>query len=75
MVQRFFLNRINTKPAAPAIGSQHYPILNALPNETKSALAFLQFAKARTQLALDAPVGQHRPPARRMIRLTQLCDH
>src|SRR5438128_7856893 len=48
MVQRFFLDRIDTKPAAPAISGQHDPVAQALPNETKTALAIIQFAKSRT---------------------------
>src|SRR4029450_3291862 len=75
MVQRFLLNRIDTKPAAAAIGGQHHPIADPLPNETKSALAIVELAKPRTQSALNALIRQHRPPAARIIRLRHLCDH
>ena len=75
MVQRFLLNGIDTKSAAPAIGRQNHPIAHALPNETKPALAFIEFAKPRTQPALDTPIRQRLPPTRRIIGLRQLCDH
>src|SRR5882724_610247 len=75
MVQGFLLDRIDTKPAAPAIGGQHHSIARPLTHKTKTALTFVQFAKARTQPALNAPVGEHHPPAARKIRLRQLCDH
>ena len=35
-------------------------------NETGTALTFVQLAIARTQIALNAPIGQRVPPARRM---------
>src|SRR5262249_55456026 len=75
MVQRLFLNRIDTEPAASAIGSQRDPIAHALPDKTKSALALVQFATPRAQAALNAPIGQHHPPARWIISLTQLRDY
>jgi hypothetical protein len=34
-----------------------------LPDETKSTLVFMQFAKTWTKPALDAPIRQHYPPA------------
>src|SRR5262249_10251860 len=75
MIQRFLFNRIDTKPAAPAIGGQHYLIGHPLPDETESALPFVQLAKPRTQPALDASIGQHRPPPRSIIRLRQRGEH
>src|SRR5215471_18688831 len=56
MVKRFLLDRIDAKPAAPAISREHHPIAHALPNETKSALSFVQLAKPRTQSAFNAPI-------------------
>ena len=55
MVQGFLLNRIDTESAAAAISRESDPIAHALPNETESALTFVQLAKPRTQSALDAP--------------------
>jgi hypothetical protein len=75
MVQWFLFNRIDAKPAAPTIGRERHPIAHALPNETKSALSFVELAKSRTKAALDAAVREHHPPASRVIGLRQLCDH
>src|SRR5207253_4320539 len=75
MVQRFLFNRIDTKSAAPAIRGQYHPIAHPLPDETESALSFIEFAKSRTEPALDTPVRQRLPPTRRIIGLRQLCDH
>lgn len=75
MIQRFLFNRIDTKPAAPAISRQHHSIVCALSDKTKSALSVMQFAKSRTEPALDAPIRQHHPPATGIIRLCQRCDH
>jgi hypothetical protein len=69
MVQRFLLNRIDAKPAAPAISREHHPIVHSLPNETKSALPFVQLAKPWTQSAFNAPIRKHCPPAPVIIRL------
>jgi hypothetical protein len=69
MIQRFLFNRIDTKPAAPAISRQHHSVAHALPHKTKSALAITQFAKSRTKPAFDAPVRQYHPPATGVVRL------
>src|SRR5439155_1999772 len=75
MIQRFLLDRIDTKSAASAVGRQHHPIANSLTHKAKSALTFIQLAKPRAEPALNASIGQHRPPATGVIRLHQLCDH
>src|SRR4029077_12085867 len=75
MVQRLLLNRIDAEPAAPTVRGQHDSIAHALPNETESALSFVQLAKTRTYPAFDTPIGQHRPPATWIIRLSQLRHH
>jgi hypothetical protein len=41
MIQRFLFNWIDTKPAAPAISSQHHLIASALPDKTEPALTFV----------------------------------
>src|SRR5262249_2916949 len=75
MIERFLLDRIDTKPAAPAIRCEHHPVADALPNKTKTALTFVELAIARTQPALDAPIFRHRPPTPGIIGLLQLRDH
>jgi hypothetical protein len=69
MVQRFLFNRIDAKPAAPAIRGHNHPIAQSLPDETESALAFVELTKSRAQPAFDAPIWQHRPPATHLIGL------
>jgi hypothetical protein len=75
MVQWLLLDRIDAKSAAPSIGGQDHAVAHPLPNETESALSFVELAKSRTKPALYAPVRQHRPPPPGIIRLPQLCDH
>src|SRR5438132_14168376 len=75
MIQRFLLDRIDTKSAASAVGRQHHPIANSLTHKAKSALSFVQLAKPRTEPALDAALRQQDPPATRIVRLCQLSDH
>jgi hypothetical protein len=75
MIQRFLFNWIDTESTASAISRKHHPIAHALPDKTKPALAFIELAKSRTQLAFDAPVGQHRPPSTGIIRLFRRRDH
>jgi hypothetical protein len=69
MVQWLFFDRINTKAAAAAVGREHHPITDALPNEAETALPVIQFAEARAKPALDSPVWQSLPPAATIIRL------
>src|SRR5206468_8654136 len=75
MIQRFLLNGVDAKPAAPAISCEHHSVTNSLPNETESALAFIEFAEPRTQPTLDPTIRQHLPPTPWIIGLSQLCDH
>src|SRR5262249_18349799 len=72
MIERLFLDRIDAEPATTAVSGQSHPVARSLAHETESALAFVEFAKARTEPAFDAPVGQHCPPTAWVIRL---CDH
>ena len=67
MVQRLFLDRIDTEPAAATISRKNHLVTHTLTHETEPALTIVQFAKTRTEPALDAPVGQQRPPATGMI--------
>jgi hypothetical protein len=66
MVERLFFHRIDAKAGGPAVGRQHHPSLVALAHEAKTALAFVQPAVARAQIALHAPIGQRVPPFSRM---------
>src|ERR1051325_3963273 len=75
MVQWLILNLIDAKSAAPAVSGQHYLIPHPPTHKTKSALSFIQFAKARTKPALDAPIRQHHPPLSDVIRLCLRGNH
>jgi hypothetical protein len=69
MVQRLFLDRIDTESATSAISSQNHFITQSLPDETETALSFVQFTKTRTELAFNAAVRQHSPPSTGIIGL------
>jgi hypothetical protein len=58
MKKRLFLDRIDAKSAGAAVGREDQPIAFARAHETKPALAVLQAALARTDVALDASVGE-----------------
>src|SRR4029077_1377859 len=75
MVQRLFLDWIDTEPAASSVSREHDSVIHALPDETKSTLTFVQLAKARTEPALNSRVRQHCPPSRVIIGLRELCEH
>ena len=68
MIERLFLYGIKAKPARSSIGCEDD--LAALPgaHKTQPALAFVQFAKARTDVALHAAVRQSMPKAGWMAR-------
>ncbi len=56
MVQRLLLNRIDAEPAAATVRGQHDSIAHALPDETESALSFVQLAEPRAKPAFHAAV-------------------
>ena len=68
MIERLFLDRIDAKSGRTPVGGEHN--LPALPGAHKAqpALAFVQFAKARTDVALHAAVRQSMPKAGWMAR-------
>jgi hypothetical protein len=69
MIQRFLLDRIDTKATASPISRQHYLVAQPLTHKAKPALAFVQFTEARTQSAFNAPIREHCPPATGIFRL------
>ena len=67
MIERFLFYRVNAKTGGAAIGSEHHLVVDVLANETGAALAFMQFAVTRAEIALDARrlsfrLGQSVPP-------------
>src|SRR2546422_11431390 len=63
MIQRLFFYRVDAEPARPAVARQNDLIVAPRPNETQALLSLVQLARARTDVALDAPVGQRAPVA------------
>src|SRR5581483_6362032 len=56
MIERFFLDRIDAEAARAAVGGQYDTVVVVRAHETEPALARMQLAIARTDIALDAPV-------------------
>ena len=66
MVERLLLDRVNAEAGRAAISRQDHLVFDVLADEAGAALAFVQLAVARAQVALDAPAVDGVPPARRM---------
>ncbi len=63
VIEGFFLDGVDAKAGRAAIGGQlHHAILHAA-DKAGTALALVQLAIARAEVALDAPVRQRMPPA------------
>jgi hypothetical protein len=63
MIERFFLNRIDAKSGRTSVGGEHDLLVLPGAHKAQAALAFMQFAIARTDIALDAPIRQSMPIA------------
>ena len=63
MIQRFFLDRINAKTAGAAVANQLDLAVQALAHITQAALAFLQAAMARAEVALQLSIVKLVPVA------------
>ena len=63
MIERFLFDRVDAESGRASVRRQHHRIVLALAHEAGAALPFVQPAVARTQVALDASVGQRMPPA------------
>jgi len=57
VIERFFFDRIDGETARASIRRQHHPIAAALAHEAEAALAFVQAAITRAEIALDATIG------------------
>jgi hypothetical protein len=64
MVQRLLFDRIDAEPARPPIGGEDDPAVPAGTYEAQTALALVQLAQARAQVALDSPVVERVPVLR-----------
>src|SRR5262249_10308467 len=67
MVERLLLDGIDAEPRRPAVGRQDHRIVLALAHEAGAALALVQLAFARAQVALDAAIRESLPPAAGML--------
>jgi hypothetical protein len=63
VVERLLFDRVDTKTRRTAVGGQYHLSADVLANETRAALAVMQLAVARTEVALDPLVGDRVPPA------------
>ena len=63
MVERLLLDRVDAEARRAAVGRQHHRVAFALAHEARAALALVQAAVARAQVALDATVVESVPPA------------
>ena len=63
MIEWLFLDWIDAKSGRPPIGGEHDLIVLPSAHKSQTALAFVQLAIARTDVALDAPVRQSMPIA------------
>jgi hypothetical protein len=63
VVERLLLDRIDAEPGRAPVRGEHHRVAFALAHEAGAALAFVQPAVARAEVALDAAVGQALPPS------------
>src|SRR5262249_26308351 len=68
MVERLLLDRIDAETGGTAVGREHDLVGLARAHKAQAALAFVQLAIARADLALDAPVLKAAPVAARYAR-------
>src|SRR6185295_14646848 len=62
LVERLLLHRVDAEPRGAAVGGEVHLAAFHLAHETETALAFVQLAVARAQVALDATVRKRVPP-------------
>jgi hypothetical protein len=65
VVERLLLDRVDAEARAASVGGEHHRVADALAHEAHAALALVQPAVARTQVALDAAIVEPVPPAAR----------
>ena len=66
MVERLLLDGIHAEAARAAIGGEDDPVALAGANEAEAALALVERAVARAEVALDAAVAERVPVAPRV---------
>src|SRR3974390_1643284 len=63
MIERFFLDRIDAKSGRTPVGGKHDLLVLPGAHKAQPALAFVQPAIARTDIALEAPIRHGMPIA------------
>ena len=63
MIERLFLDRIDAKSGRTPVGGENNLLVLPGAHKAQPALAFVQLAIARTDIALDAPIRQSMPKA------------
>src|SRR5438045_8799659 len=63
MIERLLFDRIDAKSRGTSVGRKHHLVVLAHAHETRAALALVQPAIARTQVALQPAVREPMPPA------------
>ena len=66
MVERLLLDRVDAEARGAPVGREHHRVALARAHEAGAALALVQAAFARAEVALDAAVVHAVPPAARM---------
>ncbi len=54
MIERFLFDRVDTEAGGAAVGGEYHLPVEVPADEAGTALAFMQVAIARAQIALDA---------------------
>ena len=65
MIERFFLNGVNSQSAGVAVGHCNQLLARSLPDVASAAFAILHAAMSWTKVAFDPPVIVHMPISRR----------
>ena len=63
VVERLLLDGVDAEAAGAAVGGQHHPVAAARPDEAQPALALVQLAQPRADVALHPPVVERMPVA------------
>ena len=63
MVEWLLLDGVDAEAGGAAVGGELHRPIKHLPDEAGAALAFVQLTVTRTEVALDATIGQGMPPA------------
>jgi hypothetical protein len=63
MMQRLFFDRVNAEAGRTAISGEDHLVSDVLAHKAGTALAVVQLAVTRAQVALNAAVAESVPPA------------